>query len=475
MELNELEKARENLLKAQVTFRELPDYSFLCGTISGLGMIYYQEGDYPEALKHFIKAKELVDNAEVSRLTKAGLLTNIARVMNVMDRKDEAIPYARASLELNRKSNHLIGMCRACNILGAIYGDLGISDSARYYFGRAIRLADPNSLCFTTVIRRSVDGLSRVFIQQQKYDRAISLLRSIQPALPPYGLENLFNTLAFNYLELEEPDSAVHYAKKALTAGQKHNTKQTIRNAYNYLQLSFRQLRMFDSAYYYFQKFHQYDDSLYYESNQRKFNNLRLDLATLENEREIKFMQQEQTISRLQSQTAIAGLTFGLVSVSLFFFYRHKQQESKRQTLEKSLELNNQKLTSHTLSMLHKNNGFMQIEEEIDVMVRKGEFQPKKIRQIIAMNKSGDNDWENFNNYFGHVHNGFGNRLLRKAPQLNVTEQRLSFLIKMKLTNSEIASVLFIEPRSVSMAKYRLKKKLELPDGQDLHQFLDSI
>lgn len=55
---------------------------------------------------------------------------------------------------------------------------------------------------------------------------------------------------------------------------------------------------------------------------------------------------------------------------------------------------------------------------------------------------------------------------------MSISEKRLAGLIRMDLTNREIAGILSIEDSSVKTAKHRLKKKLALTDEQNLYQFL---
>jgi len=45
----------------------------------------------------------------------------------------------------------------------------------------------------------------------------------------------------------------------------------------------------------------------------------------------------------------------------------------------------------------------------------------------------------------------------------------------MNLTTKEIAQLMNITPRGVEISRYRLRKKLEVPAGMHLFNFLDAI
>ena len=115
------------------------------------------------------------------------------------------------------------------------------------------------------------------------------------------------------------------------------------------------------------------------------------------------------------------------------------------------------------------------IEEEIKKMQKKGETNFQKLLNIISLSRSAEKDWENFNNYFNKVNPGFEENILTQFPQLSLGEIRLASLIKMKLTNQEIATILNIEAKSVRMNKYRFKRKLGLEEQQDLFEFINTF
>jgi DNA-binding CsgD family transcriptional regulator len=47
--------------------------------------------------------------------------------------------------------------------------------------------------------------------------------------------------------------------------------------------------------------------------------------------------------------------------------------------------------------------------------------------------------------------------------------------MRMQLNTKEIAQMLNIEPKSIRMARYRLKKKLNLPEETDLINFISKL
>jgi DNA-binding CsgD family transcriptional regulator len=54
-------------------------------------------------------------------------------------------------------------------------------------------------------------------------------------------------------------------------------------------------------------------------------------------------------------------------------------------------------------------------------------------------------------------------------------EIRLSYLIRQKMNNKEIATVLNVSPTAVEKAKYRLKKKITLEKDESLDAYIQQL
>lgn len=86
-----------------------------------------------------------------------------------------------------------------------------------------------------------------------------------------------------------------------------------------------------------------------------------------------------------------------------------------------------------------------------------------------------EEDWTAFRTQFNSAHAGFLVRLREKFPGLTGAETRLLALSKLRLTTREMAARLGISPETVRQTRWRLKKKLELPEEQDLDDVVGAI
>ncbi len=88
----------------------------------------------------------------------------------------------------------------------------------------------------------------------------------------------------------------------------------------------------------------------------------------------------------------------------------------------------------------------------------------------------GENDyWGEFIKNFNLLHAHTIDKITKKHPDLTPNEVKLVCFTLSGLTNKEIAGIFSVEPESVKKARYRLKKKLRLPEDESLRTYLDSL
>ncbi len=73
------------------------------------------------------------------------------------------------------------------------------------------------------------------------------------------------------------------------------------------------------------------------------------------------------------------------------------------------------------------------------------------------------------------IHPNFFDQLLSRCDSLSQNELRHCAYIKMNLSKKEVAKIAGINHRSVEMAHYRIKRKLELPSNLSLSKFIHSL
>jgi DNA-binding CsgD family transcriptional regulator len=83
--------------------------------------------------------------------------------------------------------------------------------------------------------------------------------------------------------------------------------------------------------------------------------------------------------------------------------------------------------------------------------------------------------WKQFETRFNNLHPEFSTALTNKFARLTKNDIEFCSLLKLKLSNKEIASLLQISHESVITKKYRIKKKMEINDDEAFEKLLLEI
>ncbi|MEQ8702920.1 MAG: triple tyrosine motif-containing protein [Phaeodactylibacter sp.] len=149
----------------------------------------------------------------------------------------------------------------------------------------------------------------------------------------------------------------------------------------------------------------------------------------------------------------------------------------KQEKVQSELQHVNNLLAASTMNLVVKNEFIDSIKQALQDLKQNGKWAEAKqslerIVKEIDINLKLQEDWEQFEYHFDKVHGDFLTRLQQAYPDLSPNEQKLCTLLRLNLNTKEIANILSISQRGVEVARYRLRKKLELEKGQNLSKFI---
>jgi ligand-binding sensor domain-containing protein/DNA-binding CsgD family transcriptional regulator len=151
----------------------------------------------------------------------------------------------------------------------------------------------------------------------------------------------------------------------------------------------------------------------------------------------------------------------------------------RNEKLEAEVAHKNTELASNTMTLLQKREVLNKIKEElVPLRELESEKESKSVRKIIKLindQLETDDDWDRFAGYFDKVNNDFLKTLKDKYPQLTATDLKLCAYLRINLSSKEIANLLNISIRGVETSRYRLRKKLDLPNETGLFDFLATV
>lgn len=223
------------------------------------------------------------------------------------------------------------------------------------------------------------------------------------------------------------------------------------------------------------------------------------DALTLE--RTTREREQRESQLRLWIIILISIGTAVIISI-LYFYYRqrlrlHKKEanlfeterqlseeklrtrEQEKKLLDMQLEYKKKDLADLALSLSQKQEWATELVKTIEKLESvKGHQRSREIKRIkeeVRGQVYVNEELEILQQNFDSISAEFYDKLRTLFPDITKTEKRMCSYIRLNLSNAQIAQLQNIDPESARTGRYRLKKKLNLPDGLDLETFLQKL
>jgi DNA-directed RNA polymerase specialized sigma24 family protein len=174
--------------------------------------------------------------------------------------------------------------------------------------------------------------------------------------------------------------------------------------------------------------------------------------------------QQNQTY---QAQKNLSGMEISAVQLENNLLTQ-KLEAKRREFINVALNISAQK------EFLHK---IAQNLDEIN-QVSDRDQQQNLLNDLILdirQKMTFSNEMNEFYAQIELIHKDFRQKLNSGFPALTDQEKRLATLLRLNLSTKEIATLMGISAKSVEIARYRLRKHLNLQQGESLTQFLQNL
>ena len=482
--------------------------SLLARSYHLLGRIFFDEAAYDRSLSYFLQADKLWEE-QGNGYWLARNQNELGQVFSFLQQPEEALQQYQQALLHFTILNDTVGIAETLGNLGHYYEKQGFYDSALYYQEQAHDLLKtlPAWQATTSIL----ENMGSIHEDMQAYDTAQwYFAQALELTLQHDGLSQaipLYNNLGDVYFKTGSYDSAHLYTIKALELARQYGDKYQLRSALRDLSQLQAAQGNYSTAYASLDSSVSLYKEIFSEEGARQMARLQTIYETERKTREIQLLEKDQRINRLMLGLSGTGLAVALllgVTVArkqrgnlranrevmtrnqelfdaqqkLMEVELHNTLLSKNQlTLE--VEKQRQGLTAHTLHLIKKNQLLQELKESIQTVPTRD---PKEARKLlkglgkkIDQSFTEDTDWEDFRKMFEQVHHSFFDNLKKITPNLTQAELRLSALIKMHLNTRDMAAMLGVEYDSLRIARYRLRKKLELPRKQKLDEFIQSV
>ena len=310
----------------------------------------------------------------------------------------------------------------------------------------------------------------------------------------------------YNYDTQDDCPKVLYYFREAQKLAEENNNLGMLSAIYRNISQLFEDMNMLDSALFYSRKHTQIvqtirSHTIAIESHQK------LITTTLEaHENELLIAKQQITLKNRQFAIIIivSGSIILLILLFLLFINQQKrrkisenrelatkleyekqvqQYEKRQRKLEKEkqeeiLDAKTREIASYSLLVSNKNNILKQIMEMNTHIIDNKESVAEiatKTDEIIRNNLNVDAEWDTFKIHFEKVHHLFFEKLKQAGSNLTEENLKMCAYFKIGMTTKQIAQLLHVDPHSITISRYRLKKKLQLSDGESLDDFVRNL
>lgn len=383
--------------------------------------------------------------------------------------------------------NYKIGLI---NTYGLIFRELQQTDSAKYYFQCALKLAEKsNNRPWIGILS---GNLGHIYFLEKDFDKAYDLCNQDFKISIETKQQGSAVTALNLLIRIEIELNMLERAEKKLAL------MDSLIGTLEYDTSNYRIL--FQSKTAISQAKGNYKDALEFYKLARLYSDSIQQLTNQENlkktEFQIHFEQKQAELSILQTNKRYSEiLIYGLIAVtilSVFVFIwilrlnirkRRREKELsdlRRQRVQQELEITESQLRGMLSNLMEKNNMIESLTAEIE-QFNQGDNQQyseermKMLDKLQTFTLLTDDDWLEFKNLFEKLNPTFFTKVLTHSPDLTNAELRLITLIKLNLSNLEMSRTLGISPDSVRKTGLRLRKKWNMDQPEELVKFILSL
>lgn len=373
------------------------------------------------------------------------------------------------------------------NTLGIINRDQGYADSSKYYFQKALDVAKKRNA--TTWIGILSGNLGSYYFAQGKYEKArVLTTKDFNISLKAGESGSAINAL-WLLMDIDLKQGKIAEARKKFDQLEKlimENDYQT--SNYNVLYRAKTSLLEAEG------KYKEALESFRISARYRDTITKRRDSENLEKtEFQINFERQQAEVlllkekEKLNSYKVYALIVFlGMVIIAAWLSLKAAAKRRKREkelaflkhaSIKRELDDTEKEMRKILSNLMEKNQLVEELTEEIQQFQSAGSEEQRQEKERLldrlqSFTLLTDDDWLDFKKLFEKLNPGFFSKVLSHFPDLTNSEIRLTALIKLNLSNLEMAKVLGISPDSVRKSGLRLRKKLDMEQHEDLVRFI---
>lgn len=459
-----------------------------------IGELFYYQAAYSQAIIYYYKADQIFRqqndrNNLAKNLHKIGETYYYARQYRVCLEK------FKEALGLYQQSGDRKGIARSYGLIGQTYEkSLDYQNAMKY---QQLALNVYNKEKDQTGIEKIYENIGSIYEDKPHLDSALKYytlaLEGNRVLQNNRAQIEIINNIGDVYRKTGRYTEALGYTRKAESLARRMGDQYQLSSAYRDLSKNFDLMKRYDSAYHYSELGRNIFLKIFTEDNNKQLALLQTLFEIQQKDDAILQFENEKDANRIMVIAAVVIIVL-LISLAISTISRqrlkirneqkvneqnNKLHETQKTAIKDALELKSKELTSNTLHIIQSNQFLESLRSQIEEMVKEDKRDQKRqlqqLVQRINQSISHDQHWKDFTGMFEQIHQTFFDHLKAHCDELTANDIRLVALIKMNLSSKDMAALFGISQDSLRVARYRLRKKLNLPQGENLSTFIQTL
>ncbi|MDM1550387.1 tetratricopeptide repeat protein [Empedobacter falsenii] len=395
------------------------------------------------------------------------------------------------ALNYAKKSKDIISISSIYNDIGNFYNIKKNSiKTAEQYYNKSFQLSKQvkDKVAKRTLEFYFYSNSGNIYLDQNKFDKALDFYnKGLEITTPKDSLVlcALNNSIGYTYALMGKNKEAIDY----YNISEKYSKNNDISE--------YQRITIYTNIYEAYEKLKQYENTIQYlkktknaivAEDQRRYDYNVQSLESFYNTEEKNHSLEEKNLAFEKQRKYLIGIIAlsisSIIALGFMFYYKRKMLnqratllESEKEKLKMEKEISDlkqehyQKQVLATTIQLEQKNKFL--EELKENFKKNKEF---NLNNYLKNEQIIDKDLTNIHDIVKEVHPNFFKKLNEMTTtKLTNLDIKYAAYIYMNMDNSQIASILSVDPKTVSVTKYRLKQKLNLSKEVDLDTFIRNL
>ena len=424
------------------------------------GLVYKEIEDYDDAVENFQNAYSLFqDNNDEANSVYP--LYNISLIKSILGEKDQAIDGYLDLVGYHLKTQNWVSLATIYNSISEIYLKHNEYDKSKEYLEMALNAMEGKKDSFNT---------GPISFQQA----------------------TIYTNAAELYYYLKKYELANKYAQEAIKISRSNSYKLNVFKSAKILGEIYDKRKKLDSSLYYYKMFIDYREQYQDEYDIKQLTKLKMqnEFDEILRQNEIDRIYQEAAYKNRELRFIGLSVFAGLLAIILILLYlNQKNKNAKLKLKEENLELEKKKLNqdldykkkelaSNMMYLMEKNEFITSISKKLIELKPDAKKDNKVlIQQIINEIKQNSSAkiWDEFEIRFKEVHQNFYKKLHDEHPDLTLNEVKICAFLRLNMSTKEISAITHQSIKSINMARFRLRKKLDIDRDENLISYLKSL